>query len=149
MKARQMLVTAHDARRLIELMVRSEGSHGPDRDHLEALAEKLERAVVVPPEAVPPDVVTIHSEVRIHHLDSDTVATYTLAYPGRREAANAVSVLAPLGTAMLGCREGDEVDWQAPGGRKRFAVLEVIHQPEAAARELIASREAGHTAAAE
>lgn len=149
MKLAKMLVTAHDARRLTELIVRSEGSHGPDRDHIEALAEKLEHAVVVPPEAVPPDVVTIHSQVRIHHLDSDTVATHTLAYPGRREAADAVSVLAPLGNAMLGVREGDEVEWRAPGGERRFKVLEVIHQPEAVARGLIAAREAEFTAAAE
>jgi regulator of nucleoside diphosphate kinase len=146
MKAGQILVTEHDARRLTELLVRSEGVQGPDRAHLEALAEKLAHAAVVPPEAVPADVITIHAEVRIHHLDSGATATYTVAYPGRREAANAVSVLAPLGMAMLGCREGDEVDWQAPGGKRRFRVLEVIHQPEAAARELMASREAGMAA---
>ena len=149
MKAAHMLVTEHDARRLTELIMRSEGSNGPDRDHLQALAEKLEQAAVVPPGAVPHDVVTIHSAVRIHHLDSDAVTTYTLAYPGRREAANAVSVLAPLGTAMLGCREGDEVEWHAPGGERRFKVLEVIHQPEAVARGLIASREPGITTSAQ
>jgi regulator of nucleoside diphosphate kinase len=78
MTAGKILVTEHDARRLTELLVRSEGFNGPDRPHLEALAEKLEHAAVVPPETVPADVVTIHSEVRIHHLDSDATATYTL-----------------------------------------------------------------------
>src|SRR6185503_7199076 len=145
MKEGTVLVTDHDARRLKELIVRSEGSPGLDRDHLAALAEKLEHAAVVRPQEVPPGVVTIHSEVRIHHADSGVVATYTLAYPGRPEAPNAVSVLAPLGTAMLGRREGDEVEWQAPGGTRRFTVLEIVQQPEAAARGLIASRESSLT----
>lgn len=136
MNPRQVVVPAHDARRLAELIAAAEGLPGPDREHLVTLEEKLEQAHVVRPEDVPDDVITLHSEVRIHHLDTGEHATYTLAYPGRREAANAVSVLAPMGTALLGCREGDEVDWQAPGGRRRFTVLKVLYQPEAVAGRL-------------
>ena len=145
MNPTQVVVTAHDARRLTELIAAAEGRPGPDRDHLLTLAAKLEQARVVRPEDVPDDVITLHSEVRIHHLDTDEEAAYTLAFPGRPEAANAVSVLAPIGTAMFGCRAGDEVDWQAPGGRRHFRVVEILHQPEAEALGLVTPRGRGMT----
>ena len=138
-----ILVTEHDARRLTDLIASGGAWHARDREHLQTLATKLEHATVVRPESIPRDVITIHSEVRVRHLDTGADATYTLAYPGRREAANAVSVLAPMGTAMLGCREGDDVEWRAPGGRRRFAVLEVFYQPEAVAGKLTIPRAAG------
>jgi regulator of nucleoside diphosphate kinase len=143
MKVGTILLTAHDLRRLTDVVSSGGAWPGRDREHLEALAAKLDMADVVSPEAIPHDVITIHSEVRVRHLDTGADATYTLAYPGRREAANAVSVLAPLGTALLGCREGDEVDWRAPGGRRRLEVLEVLYQPEAVAGRLVAPRETG------
>jgi regulator of nucleoside diphosphate kinase len=138
-----ILLTAHDLRRLTDMVAWGGAWHGRDREHLETLAAKLDDAGVVSPEAIPRDVITIHSEVRVRHLDTGAEATYTLAYPGRREAVNAVSVLAPMGTALLGCREGDEVDWQAPGGHRRFKVLEVLYQPEAMASRLVAPEETG------
>jgi regulator of nucleoside diphosphate kinase len=137
MNAGTILLTEHDFRRLTDLIASGGAWHGRDREHLETLAAKLDHAGVVRPEDIPHDVITIHSEVRVRDLDTGSDATYTLAYPGRREAANAVSVLAPMGTALLGCREGDDVDWLAPGGRRRFTVLEVLYQPEAVAGRLV------------
>ena len=103
--------------------------------HLVALAEELEDAEVVEPESVPPDVVTMRSRVRVLDMVSGQTATYTLCYPVEADLeAGRLSVLAPIGTALLGYREGDVVEWPVPGGVRVLRIEKLLHQPEAAAR---------------
>jgi regulator of nucleoside diphosphate kinase len=92
----------------------------------------LDRAEIVEPEAIPRDVVTMNSEVRLKDLDSAEVKVYRLVFPTRTRPENGISVLAPIGTAMLGYRVGDVIEWRVPRGVRRLKVLEVIYQPEAA-----------------
>ena len=85
------------------------------------------------PEAVPPHVVTLGSRVRLRDLDTGDVGEYTLVLPGRADfRAGRVSVLAPVGTALLGQQEDDVVEWVVPAGRKRFRIEAVMYQPERA-----------------
>ena len=102
---------------------------GEGRDILE---QELDRAEVVEPEAIPRDVVTMNSEVRLKDLDSGESRVYRLIFPTQTRTENSVSVLAPIGTAMLGYRVGDVIEWRVPKGIRRLEVLEVIYQPEAA-----------------
>jgi regulator of nucleoside diphosphate kinase len=97
-----------------------------------ALLEELGRATVVEPTAIPAGVVTMNSTVRF--IDDSTGATYelTLVYPEAAGASDRVSILAPVGSALLGLSVGQSISWQVPGGRRlALRVLEVIAQPEA------------------
>lgn len=99
-----------------------------------ALGEELERATVLAPEHMPADVVTMNSTV--HCVDELSGETHhvTLSYPNEADVARQrVSVLAPVGSALLGLAVGSVIDWRAPGGRElRVRVTAISHQPEAA-----------------
>lgn len=100
------------------------------------LENELARARVVPSEEVPADVVTMNSRVRYVDVRSGEEREVTLVYPN---AANfemgRVSVLAPVGAALLGLAVGDEIDWPMPAGdERRLRVVAVPFQPEAAGR---------------
>lgn len=101
----------------------------------EGLAAELGRAEVVEPGAMPADVVTMNSTVDCLDEASGLVHTLTLVYPerGGAVAEGQVSVLAPVGTALLGLRRGERIDWIGPGGRAlRLQVTAIRYQPEAA-----------------
>ena len=75
---------------------------------------------------MPEDVVTMNSTVRVRDLETGEVDTYTLVYPHEADIEeNKLSVLAPVGTALLGYRAGDVVEWPVPAGITRFRVEEV------------------------
>ncbi len=136
MSARNILITEPDIKKLMQLLELRSRPGARDRQHLEMLAAELEHAEVVRWEEVPPDVVTMHSHVRVRDLDTGNETVYTLVFPGDADIAeNKVSVLAPIGTALLGYRTGDEIEWPVPGGLRRLKVVEVLYQPEAAGDE--------------
>ena len=99
---------------------------------IEALEAELLRANVVEPNEVPPDLVTMNSTVKFEDLGTGQHRSLTLVYPHNATAADSISVLAPVGSALLGLSVGDTIAWQVPGGRKlELRILEVVSQPEA------------------
>jgi regulator of nucleoside diphosphate kinase len=99
---------------------------------LMALGEELNRGKVVAPGQTPKGVVTMHSKVRVRDLSDDETETYVLVYPDEADIdAGKLSVLAPLGTALLGTRVGDVVEFDAPAGTRRLKIERVLYQPEA------------------
>jgi regulator of nucleoside diphosphate kinase len=75
----------------------------------------------------------MHSRVRVRDPRRTESETYTIVYPHEANLDDGkVSVLAPMGTALVGAREGSTVDFNAPGGRRRLKVMKVLYQPEAA-----------------
>jgi regulator of nucleoside diphosphate kinase len=93
------------------------------RHSLSELERELDRAEVVPEAALPTDVVAMHSTVRLVDLDTDAEHVYTVVYPHEADVDRGrISVLAPVGTAVLGYRAGDVVEWEVPGGRRRFRI---------------------------
>ena len=108
------------------------GAVGREVEAAEHLESELSRAQVVPPEDVPRDVVTMRSRVR-YEDGSGQAKSVTLVYPHEANPSEGrISVLAPLGAALLGLRVGDTIDWPLPGGRTRkIRVTEVEYQPEA------------------
>jgi regulator of nucleoside diphosphate kinase len=132
---RPIVVTRKDRDRLRALTETARTRRRWEELHLIALAEELESAEVVEPEGVPPDVVTMRSRVRVLDMVSGEQATYTICYPVEANLeAGRLSVLAPIGTALLGYREGDVVEWPVPGGVRVLKIEKLLHQPEAAAR---------------
>lgn len=104
-------------------------------DHLE---DELARAQIVADEEIPGNIVTLHSRVRILDESTSKVREVTIVPPGDPRAGEGyVSVLAPVGAAVIGLCEGQAIDWPMPSGRTgRFRVIEVIHQPEAKRKSL-------------
>ena len=127
-------ITSHDKRLLEELLAETEALRPESRSDLKALAEELKRAVIVEPQDVPHDVITMDSRAELVDLDTGEKVTFTLVFPSRAniEAGN-ISVLAPIGAAMLGYRVNDEFEWQVPDGVRRMRVNQIHYQPEAAA----------------
>lgn len=131
---RRIVITKEDMRRLRELVRQGRRSACRDRGHLAELDEELTGADVVRAADVSADVVTMHSTVRVRDLDKGISAVYTIVFPVDADIeANRISVLAPVGTALIGYRAGDVVEWTTPGGTKRLQIEEVLFQPEAAA----------------
>jgi regulator of nucleoside diphosphate kinase len=124
----RIVVTSTDMERLRTLIDTTAG------DKADALDAELLRAEVVEPTQVPPDVVTMNSRVVYRDEDTGETREVTLSYP--RDASleqGRVSVLAPVGAALLGLSVGQEIDWQLPGGKnKRLRIMSVNYQPQAA-----------------
>ncbi len=124
-------VSSLDVERLERLMATHEVAALPGIDALQA---ELDRADVVEPAEVPATVVTMNSTVRFQELSSGKEFCRTLVYPGGGEAAaDTISIFAPVGSALLGLSEGDEINWPKPGGGElRVRIVSVLYQPERA-----------------
>jgi regulator of nucleoside diphosphate kinase len=124
----QIFLTQNDMDRLLKLVEAQPGKR------LEKLEGELVRANVVPREEIPADVVTMNSRVVFENETTHERREVTLVYPGSADiGAGKISVLVPIGTALLGLRVGQSIDWGLPGGEKqRFRIVGVPFQPEAA-----------------
>jgi regulator of nucleoside diphosphate kinase len=117
-------------RKLIDLA--RETGNDANRRYLDRLEGELERAEVVKPNDTPKDVVTMRSTVRLKDLDNGKEMVYSLVFPSEADIDEGkISVLAPVGTAMIGYRVGDVIEWEVPSGLRRLKVEEIIYQPEA------------------
>jgi regulator of nucleoside diphosphate kinase len=128
-----LMISSLDADRLDRMLQGLSADAFPGRPALEA---ELLRARVVEPQEVPADVVTMNSTVRFRFLHTGEAFTQTLVYPKDMDDSGAkISILAPVGTALLGLSQGDEIDWPKPGGGVvRVRIEEVAFQPERAGR---------------
>jgi regulator of nucleoside diphosphate kinase len=122
-----------DYQRLNGLIKTTRERNGVDREYLDKLEAELERAEIVDPKQIPPDVVTMRSKVRLKDLVSGDANTYSLVFPPEANFTEGkISILAPIGTAILGYKRGDTIEWPVPAGVRRLKVDEVLYQPEAA-----------------
>jgi regulator of nucleoside diphosphate kinase len=127
---RMIVLTANTKNRLERLLESAKRFMHPEPAHLTELEEALDAAEAVAPENIPADVVTVNSTVRITDLDSCTEKAFTLVFP--REAnysEDKISVLAPLGAALLGYRPGDIIRLHVPRGQRWLKVEKVSHAP--------------------
>ncbi|MGM0563521.1 MAG: nucleoside diphosphate kinase regulator [Pseudomonadota bacterium] len=99
---------------------------------LDDLLEELARGRVVAPEEITPDTVTMNSRVSYRRRKEDQLHTLTLCYPGETDAhEDGVSVLAPIGSALIGLRERQCIDWTLPDGSDTTLTIEqILSQPE-------------------
>lgn len=132
MNPRSIVITSQDMQRLQGLLSHAR-QQGAEEAYLEDLETELDRASVVTPENLPGDIITMNSTVSLRDLDSGEASTYQLVYPQDADLSRGkVSILAPIGTAMLGYAVGDRFDWLVPAGVRRLRVDAVLYQPEAA-----------------
>ena len=131
MPIRHIHITAHDMQRLRQLLRALARTQARDHAHLESLEEELDRAIVLNAAEPPAEVIGMGTRVRVRDLDSGQRLDYTLVYPSEADVqSNQVSILAPLGTALLGYGVGDQIEWQMPGGVRRLLIERILHQPE-------------------
>ncbi len=125
-------ITDADAQKLRMLLEGADPSSERDRIQWQALEEELERARIVPVAEMPPDVVTMRSRVRIVDMRTGEQLVYQLVYPHEANyATQKISILAPIGMAVLGCAAGTEIEWQVPSGIRRLRIEAVEQQSEA------------------
>lgn len=133
MKSRKIFITKFDKQRLDELLAVAMEFDAKKREDLTGLSTELARAKLVAPEKVPADVVTMNSKVLLRDVNNGEEVTYTLVFPKNANIdRGAISVLAPVGTAILGYREGDQVTWKVPSGERTLEIEKILYQPEAA-----------------
>jgi len=125
-----IVVSRLDLERIEALLERLPPAQAAQYD---ALRGELDRAEVVEPAAVPADVVTMNSVVTFMDEGVGEELTVSLVYPSAVRADGTVSILAPVGSALLGLTRGQQIDWPTPDGQqRRLRVLDIAYQPEAA-----------------
>lgn len=125
-------ISEFDRRRLLALLDGYE-TDAIDRGSIEDLIDEMARARVVAPADVPSDVVTMNTRLRLADTATGDSRVVTVVFPGAADADHGkISILAPLGTALLGYAVGDQIDWQVPGGHRRFRIEAIEYQPESA-----------------
>lgn len=133
-----IVMTDFDWRRLRGLLRILRERSSVDVNNLNALELELERARVVPAERVPSNVVTMNSRVTLLDADGDHRTSVALVFPDSPASeGSGVPVLSPLGLALLGCREGDEMVWPTRNGVRRIRLERVTYQPEALGHYLV------------
>ena len=127
----KIVISSRDAQKLECLLASLPDREFPARDDLEA---ELARARIIDPQQMPPGVVTMNSTVRFRIESSAKAFVLTLVYPDEVDAnGRTISILAPVGSALLGLTQGDQIEWPKPGGGVlRVVVEEVVDQPERA-----------------
>lgn len=126
-----IIINEFDAERIDRLLEQPEWASSPVAA---ALNDELDRAQMCKPQEMPKDVVSMNSQVRFRDLSNNEERVRTLVFPANMtDSATQLSVLAPVGAALLGLRVGDSINWTLPNGTTtHLEVLELLYQPEAA-----------------
>ena len=133
MSRKTIQITEFDLERLQKLVEEASYTDLRGRDYLARLQMELVRAQVVRPEAVPEGVITMNSTAVLLDMSTQQEETYTLVFPEDADATRGrISILAPVGMAMIGNQVGDTFEWSVPDGIRRLQVKEILYQPEAA-----------------
>lgn len=127
----KIIISSLDAARIQYCIdkARSGGINAPI--NLVPLMNELNRAIKVKPEKIPHDVVTMNSIVSLYNDKTKKTMQVQIVYPDDADISkNKVSVFAPVGTALLGYRKGDKIQWTTPSGVAELTILDIVYQPE-------------------
>ncbi len=132
MGGKPIRITEFDLERLKNLLFDAQSTNYRKSDYLERLQTEIDRAEIVSPQDIPNDVVTMNSIVCLEDLDTAEEEVYTLVFPENADLKQGkISVLAPIGTGMLGYEVGDTFEWEVPAGKRKLRVKSILYQPEA------------------
>jgi len=135
MSGKPIHITAFDLDRLRKLIWEAQSTEYRKSEYLDKLKMELNRATIVKPQEIPPTVVTMNSTVELVDLDTNEEETYTLVFPEDADISKGkLSILAPIGTAMLGYEIGDVFEWEVPAGKRRLRIKRILYQPEASGK---------------
>jgi regulator of nucleoside diphosphate kinase len=130
---RKLFISKFDKERLESLIMRAiEGGH-ENKGALKALGTELKKAKIVNSKNIPANIVTMNSKIVLKDVNTAKEMTYTLVFPdGSQTESGTLSILAPIGTAILGYGEGDIIEWPVPSGVRKIQIEKILYQPEAA-----------------
>lgn len=132
MREQPIFITSYDKERLEQLLAEAKRSGYRGSEYLVRLENELARAKVVSPKEIPPDVITMNSKSLLLDIEAGEEMVYTLVFPDDADIVqDKISILAPIGTAMLGYRVGDIFEWPVPDGMRKIQVKQILYQPEA------------------
>ncbi len=122
----RIYISERDAKRIKALVDTAPRVDPRTREYMARLEAELNRAKIVPEDKLPHDVITLNSQVELEDLSDGEIMNYVLVFPEEADASEGkISILAPLGTGMLGYQAGDEFSWETPGGKVRLKVRKV------------------------
>lgn len=137
MRQKTIYITDLDIKRLKELIkVAREFGDNKDEIYLEELEKELNRGKIVKSKDVPENVITMNSKILLKDLDGQEEMTYKLVFPDNANSNhNKVSILAPIGIALLGYKVGDIIELKVPAGLRRLEVKKILYQPESSLKD--------------
>ena len=125
----QLVLRKDDYNLLISYLNGGRGKTPYDRRNAEDLQAELKKAKLVDKTDFPVDVVRLNSTVRIKAEDKDEVMELKLVTPDNADIKEKkISIMAPIGTALIGFRQGQKVKWKVPAGKRTFTIIEVINE---------------------
>ncbi len=131
MRQKSIYITKIDSEKLMDLLFDAESTIYRGSSYLKALKEELNRAIIVESQQIPPEVITMNSTVSLVDVETGENMEYTLVFPEDADITRGkISVLAPIGTGMLGFRVGDVFEWDTPDGKRVIRVERILFQPE-------------------
>lgn len=128
---KQITITELDFARLSKLTLSEKKLQAIEVRNLPFLTEEINRAAKVESKAIAPDYVTMNSKVEVLDPDTKKVMTFQLVYPEEANLKNGkISVLSPMGSALLGYKAGDTISFNVPKGIKKMEIKSILYQPE-------------------
>ena len=125
----ELVLRKDDYKLLVSYLNGRHGKTAFDRRNAEDLQTELKKAKLVNKDDFPEDVVRLNSKVRIKAEDKDEVMELMLVTPDKADIKEKrISIMAPIGTALIGFRQGQKIKWQVPAGKRTFTILEVINE---------------------
>ena len=133
MSEKLIYITDNDMKRLKELIMVAREFGKENEKYLRDLECELGRGKVVKSQDVPNNVITMNSKIRLRNIDTQEEMIYQLVFPDNADVDQGkISILAPIGTALLGYKAGDIIEWKVPAGLMKLKVEDILYQPEAA-----------------
>ncbi len=128
--AHKIIITELDNQRLNKIIDDVVQHDSNEKKHIQMLKNELSHAKIVAPDEIPNNIITMNSKFLLSIGDTDE-ELYSLVYPEQADIANNnISIMAPIGTAILGYKEGDTIEWQVPDGKIKIKVIKILYQPE-------------------
>ena len=133
-----LTVTQPDYKRLTSLIQDMHGNKSIDKKYLSYLGLELQKADVIDSRKITPEFITMNSVMDVEFLQSGRKMELRLVYPQEADFTKGlISVLSPLGCALLGYKAGDIIEFEAPAGTQKVHVEKVVYQPEANGEDLL------------
>ncbi len=129
----KLIVTRLDYARIKKSVNDAKQLNTINKVEAEKLLNELSSAEIVEPEAIPADVVTMNSIVKLNFLNTNKVVQFQIVYPDKANIKeNKISIFSPIATALIGYKVQDEIEWVVPAGLTKIKIEEIVYQPEAA-----------------
>ncbi|MBS1744650.1 MAG: GreA/GreB family elongation factor [Bacteroidetes bacterium] len=130
-KSKAILLREDDYETLITYLRNSRYANNIDANNKRDLQAEIKKATRVSKELFPDDVIRLNSKIRIRDVQKNNVMELVLVMPDEADIKQKkISVMAPVGTALIGFKKGEKINWHVPAGERTFAILDVVNQAE-------------------